>query len=205
MVYCQISKSLIGQWLTGIPWILSASHGKKFCSMSSLFQTFVSGIKRFFTVVSDESSWGDTICPPLKESSHRCFHILMTDPSPILHRAPLQMTSLACKILLQAKELHGLISASKMLPHGKYFGLNTLYSNVPFSLCNLHTCFPRSASLNCLKSRNPIPPKDFGEHKVLYFMHCIFLVLSWFLHQNLWIIASISLIKIIGNRNTLIE
>ena len=59
--------------------------------------------------------------------------MLIPEPSPVLHRAPLQMTSLAFKILFQAKELRGLNSASKMLPDGKYFGLNTLYSNVSFS------------------------------------------------------------------------
>ena len=151
--------------------------------MSSLFQTFVSGMKRSFAVISEGSSWGDTIWPPPKESSHRCFHMLIPEPSPVLHRAPLQMTSLAFKILFQAKELCGLNSASKMLPDGKYFGLNTLYSNVSFSWWSLYTCLPRSASLNCRRSRNPIPPRDFWEHKVLHFTHCILLVLSWFPYQ----------------------
>ena len=127
--------------------------------MSSLFQTFVSGMKRSFTVISEGSSWGDTIRPPPEESSHRCFHMLIPDPSPILHRAPLQMTSLAFKILFQAKELRGLNSTSKMLLDGKYFGLNTLYSNVSFSWWSLHTCLLRSASLNCWRSRNHIPPE----------------------------------------------
>ena len=162
-------------------------------------------MNRSFTWHRDESSCGDTIWPPPEESNQRWVQMLISTPSPILHRAPLRITSLACNIFFQAKELRVLKFVSRMLPEGKYFGLNTLYSRVSFSWRNLHTCLPRSASLNCRRSRKPMPPKDFGEHRVLYLTHCIFLEFSWLPHQNLRIIASISLINPIGSRNTLIE
>ena len=108
-------------------------------------------------------------------------------------------------MLFQAEELRGWISASKILPVGKYFALKTLYNKVSVSWCSRHTCFPNRASLNCLKSLNPIPLIDLEEHKVLHLTHCIFLEFSWFPHQNLQIITSISLIKPIGKRKTLME
>lgn len=160
----------------------STFDGKKFRSMSSSFQHFVPRMKRSFTTVKDGSSWGDNILPPQEASSHRWFQILIDEPSPNLHLAPLQITSLACKMLFHAKEQRGLISMSKIFPLGKYFDLNILYSRVSFSWYNLQTYFPRSSLLNCLRSRKPIPPTNLGERKVLHLTHCIFLTLSWFPH-----------------------
>ena len=105
------------------------------------------------------------------------------------------MISRPLRILFQAKEPLSSF-ASKIVPFGKIFTLKNLWKREDLFSSNLHTCFANIASLNFCSSLKPMLPRSFGRQSVLHFDQCIFLWFPQCPHQNLWIICSMSLHKV---------
>ena len=133
----------------------SASHWRKCLSISLESQFFVPGINKYWITSKEWSNRGDKTFPPLEDGIQRCYQIWISFPSLILHLAPLEITSLTCMILFQAKKHLELRTALKMSPEGKYLMLNTLYNRVSFSWNRRLTTWKNIAS--------PIKPNEFSE------------------------------------------
>ena len=119
----------------------------------------------------------------------------MFSPFPTHHWALFFMISQPLRILFQAKEPLSSF-ASKIVPFGKIFTLKNLWKRKDLFSSNLHTCFANIASLNFCSTLKPMLPRSFGRQSVLHFDQCIFLWFPQCPHQNLRIICSMLLHKV---------
>jgi hypothetical protein len=89
--------------------------------------------------------------------------ILMEVPEPTPHLRPFNSSSLPNKIEHQVKDAALGLLADRKSVSGKYRPFKTLAHIDDGSVRRRHHCFPSIAWLNRTKSRNPMPPSDFGE------------------------------------------
>ena len=122
----QYKKSGCGISQRGISLILWASNDTKHSSIFCSFQQpRLVSIKSATFMLASTANAEDVTLPPKASGIQLTLNTLMDNPSPTLHFAPLEITFLAFKMLFQANNPQDCF-ASKIVPFGKYFDLNTL-------------------------------------------------------------------------------
>ena len=111
----------------GIALMVFTSKLSNIFSITSVFHGFCTGsISELTLVPNNASGRGDNTLGECFRGSQLSSQISTDYPSPILHTAPLLMTSLPLSILRQAYEAELGLAASMMELFGKNLALNTL-------------------------------------------------------------------------------
>ena len=142
--------------------------------------------------------YGETILLECLVGNHLSPRIRTILPSPIRQIAPMRIHSLAFKMLCHAYDPLVLTSLSITEQFGKNFASKTLWKRDLGLWMRRHSCFPNIARLKFSISLKPKPPWFFGRQSLFQATQWIFLECPLYPHQNLWIIASMSLHRLLG-------
>ena len=152
---------------------ISLAH--KSCCKSSKFHSFVLGLINSKTLIFSSPY---AACEDIKgrnsEGSHGSLYTLILSPFPTLHLKPSINSSLPLSKLFQAYDPIYDCGASKIVPLGKNLGLKTQCRSEFLFWRSRHACFAKRASLNKVRSLNPIPPSTLGLHSSSHLTQWIF-------------------------------